>query len=742
VGGGPIGTDRASGRTNGANVSQRSGGEAAARVAAGAMTTGAAGEGSTGAGQGAPAGRASGPSPARRPEERDKAGEVGTSTGPGGSREIPRELFPGGWHRSTWLWLLVFLALNALLGPCLAPAPAERVTVPYTVFKEQVATGNVADVTSRGDAIQGTFKQPVTVPVPDQPGKTATGAKFASQKPTFEDPALMPLLEGHGVVVNAQPIDEGGAWWLTLVVSVGPALLLFGALYWLSTRAAGGQAGAFGVGKSRARRYGRAQRPAVTFADVAGIDEAREELAEVVDFLRNPPKYLRLGGTIPKGVLLVGAPGTGKTLLARAVAGEAEVPFFEMSASEFVELFVGVGASRVRDLFEQAKKVAPAIVFIDELDAIGRSRGAASALAGHDEREQTLNQLLVEMDGFETRQAAVIVLAATNRPDVLDQALLRAGRFDRRVAIQRPDRPGREKILAVHTRGVPLAPDVSLADLAAATPGLVGAELRNLVNEAALRAARKGEDGVGREDFAEAMERIMLGAARHIAVSPEDRRRVAYHEAGHALVGLALPGSDPVRKVTIVPRGEALGATYQIPVDDRQSYPRDYLLARITGALAGRAAELVVFGDLTTGAENDLKQVTEIALRMVTRWGMSEEVGPLALEGVASDTYLGLELGRPRWYGEQVSEAADRAVRRIVDDCHARATAVLTRERPGLDAVAGALLARESLDEAELGALLRQAPAQAPGSHEQGTPHPGPANAARPAAERAPAGLS
>jgi cell division protease FtsH len=647
----------------------------------------------------------------------DKGNTLGSRCGGTPSRDKPRTDgspptgrwpgFPG--LSSLWLWLAAFLILNALLGPCLASTPTDRVTVPYTTFKEQVEAGNVADVTSRGDAIQGTFKQPVTVPLPDQPNKSATGTKFASQKPTFEDPALMPMLEAHGVVVNAQPVDGGGAWWLTLLISLAPALLLVALLYWASTRAAGGpMGGALGVGRSRARRYAET-RPTVTFADVAGIDEAREELVEVVDFLKNPPKYLRLGGTIPKGVLLVGPPGTGKTLLARAVAGEAGVPFFEMSASEFVEMFVGVGASRVRDLFEQAKKEAPAIVFIDELDAIGRSRSAGGGLAAHDEREQTLNQLLVEMDGFETRQAAVIVLAATNRPDVLDPALLRAGRFDRRVAVQRPDRDGRAKILAVHTRGVPLAADVSLSDLAAATPGLVGAELRNLVNEAALRAAGKGKDAVGRDDFSEAMEKIMLGAARHIAVSPEDRRRVAYHEAGHALIGLELPGSDPVRKVTIVPRGEALGATYQIPVDDRQNYPRDYLLTRIVGALGGRAAELVVFGDLTTGAENDLQQVTQIARGMVARWGMSDEVGPLALEGNAPDSYVGLELGRPRWYGEAVSEAADRAVRRIVDDCHARAVEILTRERTALDALAEALLARESLDEAELRLVVAEA---------------------------------
>ena len=606
------------------------------------------------------------------------------------------------------LWLLMIVVLNFLIAPFLPGSPPERIVVPYSTLREQIESGNVADVTMKGDAIQGTFRQPVTVPMPGKPDKTASGTTFTSQKPAFDDPNLLPLLASRGVLISAQPVDGGGAWWLSLLISFAPMLLLVGLFYWMSTRAGGGRTGVFGIGKSKARRYAE-QRPAVTFADVAGIDEARDELAEVVDFLKTPRTYLRLGGTIPKGVLLVGAPGTGKTLLARAVAGEAGVPFFELSASEFVEMFVGVGASRVRDLFEQAKKEAPAIVFIDELDAIGRSRGAGGGMAGHDEREQTLNQLLVEMDGFETRQAPIIVLAATNRPDVLDAALLRAGRFDRRIVIQRPDRLGRENILRVHTRGVPLQADVSLAELAASTSGFVGAELRNLVNEAALRAARKGKDAVGRDDLAEAMEKIMLGAVRHIAISPADRRRVAYHEAGHALVGLRLPGADPVRKVSIVPRGEALGVTYQMPIDDRQNYSRDYLLVRITCALAGRAAELVVFGDLTTGAEIDLKQLTQIARQMVTRWGMSEEVGPLALEGVAPDNYLGFEPNQPHWYGDDVARAADRAIRCIVDDCHSRATAILVRERTTLDAIAAALLEHESLDGDDLQRLLAQA---------------------------------
>lgn len=621
----------------------------------------------------------------------------------------PKQSSPfGNWR--PWALLAIFVVLNSLLAPILVPETSERVTVPYTTFKQQIQANNVSEITSRGEAIQGTFKQAVTVPRVDAPDKTATGTKFDTRAPAFEDLTLIPLLEQQGVIVNARPLDEGRSWWISLLISVLPGLLIFGLLFWSMSRMSQAQGGAFGLGRSRAKRYVE-EKPSITFQDVAGIDEAEAELEEIVDFLKNPQKYQRLGGTIPKGVLLVGAPGTGKTLLARAVAGEAGVPFFSLSASEFVEMIVGVGASRVRDLFQQAKKEAPAIIFIDELDAIGRARGGSGGFGGHDEREQTLNQLLVEMDGFDSRQA-VIVLAATNRPDVLDQALLRPGRFDRRVTVLRPDKEGREKILRVHTRGVPLAPELSLAELAQSTPGLVGAELRNLVNEAALLAARKEKDAVGKDDFFEAMEKIMLGAARHIAISPEDRRRVAYHEAGHALIGLVLPDADPVTKVTIVPRGQALGVTYQMPVDDRHNYPKEYLLARITGALGGRAAEEIVFGDITTGAENDLQQVTAIARQMVTRWGMSEEVGLLALDSPAQDNFLGTGIG-PRWYSEETARVVDRAIQGIVDECHREALAILERERVRLDALAGALLERESLDEAEILAVA-ELPGRAP----------------------------
>jgi cell division protease FtsH len=435
----------------------------------------------------------------------------------------------------------------------------------------------------------------------------------------------------------------------------------------------------------------------VSFDDVAGIDEAENELVEIVDFLKNPANYQRLGGTMPKGVLLVGAPGTGKTLLARAIAGEAGVPFFSLSASEFIEMIVGVGAARVRDLFKQAREAAPSIIFVDELDAIGRVRGSGGALGGHDEREQTLNQILTEMDGFDSREG-VVVLAATNRADVLDPALLRPGRFDRRIVVQRPDRAGRAAILRVHTKNVPLAPDVLLDRIAADTPGLVGAELRNLVNEAALLAARKsGATAVTASDFTEALEKITLGPARNLLLNPADRERTAYHEAGHALLGLLVPSSDRVQRVSIVPRGMSLGSTYQLPVDDRTSYAEDYLRARITSALGGRAAEQLVYGVTTTGAENDLQQVTEIARHMVLRWGMSEKLGPISFIAPQDRDLPPAFQHQP--YSDATSELIDAEVRRIVEECHHEAARLLREHRDELTALAQALLKAESLDE-------------------------------------------
>jgi cell division protease FtsH len=622
---------------------------------------------------------------------------------PGSQRPDPRQLRPWPW----WLAFLVLLAANWMLMKILLPTPS-YVNVPYTFFKQQVQAGNVESITSEGDAIQGTFKEAVAYPPPESrptpgakpqlPAAKPRGSKeFKTRLPAFADPGLETLLEQKGVVIKA--VQESQPLWQSLLIGFGPTLLLIAGFIWLSQRAGGSGGGLFGLGQSRAKRYVEQQQVRVAFDDVAGIEEAKNELIEVVDFLKNPAKYQRLGGSVPKGVLLVGAPGTGKTLLARAVAGEAGVPFFSMSASEFVEMIVGVGAARVRDLFKHAREAAPAIIFIDELDAIGRARGAGVTIGGHDEREQTLNQILTEMDGFDSG-VGVIVLAATNRADVLDPALLRPGRFDRRIIVQRPDRPGRAAILKVHTKQVPLAQDVSLERIAAETPGLVGAELRNLVNEAALLAARKGESEVHAQDFSEAMEKIALGPARHMLLTAADRERTAYHESGHALLGLLVPGGDSVRRVTIVPHGMALGVTYQLPTDDRTSYSQEYLRGRITTALGGRAAEYLVYGAVTTGPENDLQQVTAIARQMVLRWGMSEKLGPLSF-AVPQDEHLPAAFQRQP-YSEATSELIDAEVKRIVEECEQDARRLLSEHRDKLDALATALLKAESLDEEEI----------------------------------------
>jgi cell division protease FtsH len=619
----------------------------------------------------------------------------------------PRQFRPQPW----WLTILVIMAANWALMRVLTPEP-RFVDIPYTLFKEQVAASNVEEVTSQGDAIQGTFKKEVTYP---RDGPTArTALRFQTLLPAFANPGLETLLEEKGVLINARPLDEGRSLSQSLLLGFGPTLLLIGAFIWLNQRMMASGRGLFGLGRSRAKRYSETEAK-VTFEDVAGIDDAENELVEIVDFLKNPAKYQRLGGTVPKGVLLIGAPGTGKTLLARAIAGQAGVPFFSLSASEFVEMIVGVGASRVRDLFKQAREAAPSIIFIDELDAIGRARGSGSGIGGHDEREQTLNQILTEMDGFDSREG-VIVLAATNRADVLDAALLRPGRFDRRVIVQRPDRAGRAAILKVHTKRVPLAADVDLGRLAAETPGLVGAELRNLVNEAALLAARKDQNEVHARDFSEAVQKITLGPERHILLNQVDRERTAYHESGHALLGLLVPGSDPVHRVTIVPRGMALGATYQLPTDDRTSYAEDYLRARIISALGGRAAEQLIYGIVTTGGENDLQQVTEIARQMVLRWGMSEKLGPISFVAPHDDGLPPAFQRQP--YSEATAELIDAEVRRIVEECQGEATQLLAQHRDKLVALANALLRAESLDEGEILEVtgLGPAPARAAGA--------------------------
>jgi cell division protease FtsH len=601
-----------------------------------------------------------------------------------------RRLWPVAVFAVLLLALNFWIASNATQG-------TQRVRVPYSpFFVQQVQAGNVKEITSTGTAVQGAFKHAVRSP------NTASGTRtteFSTEIPAFANSdALAALLRAKGVVINADPLQSSTPLWQTIVFGFGPTLLFLGLAVWFFRRAASGGGALGSFTRSRARRYDLASSDGVTFADVAGIDEAKEELAEVVDFLRNPAKYRALGGRIPRGVLLSGPPGTGKTLLARAVAGEAGVPFFSISASEFIEMIVGVGASRARDLFAEAKRSAPAIIFIDELDAIGRSRaGAGQGLGGHDEREQTLNQILTEMDGFDP-STGVIVIGATNRPEVLDPALLRPGRFDRRIAVQPPDRRGRDLILAVHTREMPLGPDVDLDSLAATTPGMVGADLASLANEAALLAARRGHERVGMPDFTDALERIVLGAERRIVLSAADRERTAYHEAGHALVGMLNPNADPVRKVSIIPRGVALGVTFASPDADQFSHDEDYLRAKIQVALAGRAAEWIVYGNITTGSESDIEQLTDVARAMVGRWGMSALVGPVA---VLPDEGRATLLPGADTPSEETRRIVDSEVRRLVEEARAEVTELLGAHRSQLDALAHALIEHETLDEAE-----------------------------------------
>ena len=597
------------------------------------------------------------------------------------------------WRRFGAL-LLGLLVLNYFFATLL-PGGQKPAQISYTpFFLKEVNAGNVKSISSRGETVSGEFRHAV-----DPPGSAGKTTKFTTEIPTFANSdQLSSVLQREHVTVNAEPPNQGRSLLANLLISLFPTLLLIGAFVWLARRAAAGAGGGLGAqfGRSKAKRVELGS-TRTTFDDVAGIDDAEDELKEIVDFLRNPDKYAALGAKIPRGVLLTGAPGTGKTLLARAMAGEAEVPFFSASASEFIEMIVGVGASRVRDLFEEAKKAAPAIIFIDELDSIGRARGGNQGLGGHDEREQTLNQILTEMDGFDPR-IGIIVLAATNRPDVLDPALLRPGRFDRRVVVQAPDRVGREQILKVHTRSVPLADDVDLGAIASSTPGMVGADLANLVNEAALLGAKRGHSKVQQDDFADGLEKVMLGAERRVVMSDEERKRTAYHESGHALVGMLTEGADPVRKISIIPRGSSLGVTLSAPEADRFNYDEAYLRGKILVALGGRVAEEVVYGTITTGAESDIQQLTNLARGMVTRWGMSEAVGPVAVEPSGSN---GLLLPGVEGVSQATQELIDAEIRRIVDEAHHDVTMLLTEHREQLEALTAELIKQETLDEAQ-----------------------------------------
>jgi len=637
---------------------------------------------------------------ARKPMPRDERGWRVAPAPDGRGAPAPPPARPPHRTRGFVVFVLVLVAVNWGSVLLFRPSGQPRVHVPFNpYFLKQVQDGQVSAIASRGNTIEGTFTSRLRYPPSD--AKATPTTLFSTEVPTFWNTnQLSALLQGHNVQINAQPANPGTSLAASLLLGFGPTLLIVGLFILIARRMAkgGGAMGALGsFGRSSARRIDP-QQILITFDDVAGIDEAKSELTEIVDFLRDPERYGRLGGRMPHGVLLSGAPGTGKTLLARAVAGEAHAAFFSISASEFIEAIVGVGASRVRDLFAKAKEAAPAIIFIDELDAIGRSRSGQVQVSGaNDEREQTLDQILTEMDGFEPTQA-VVVLAATNRPDVLDHALLRPGRFDRRVAVQAPDRAGRRQILEVHTRSLTLADSVDLGALAATTPGMVGADLANLANEAALLAARRNHESVQMPDFTDALEKIMLGAPRGIVLAPHDRERTAYHEAGHALVGMLTPGADPVRKVSIIPRGLALGVTVSTPDTDRVSYSLEDLQGKIRVALGGRVAEELVYDTITTGAESDIQQLTGIARQMVGRWGMSTAIGPIAV--------LPAEDHGPFFPGASESSPetqrlVDQEVRRMVESAHEDVTRLLDEHREQLESLTRALLADETLDGAD-----------------------------------------
>ena len=609
-----------------------------------------------------------------------------------------------------WLvWLIVLLVFNlvfyAPLVGQMTTSSSPTISLPYSTFLAQVTAGDIKTADVSSSTASGDFKSPYK-----DPASGTTYAHYTTTLLPIDDPSLAGILTSHDVLITGR--SSVTPVWLTvlgLVLTALPVLVFVGLIYFGARAARSQQQGVFGFGKSRAKLYD-AERPATTFADVAGVDAAKADLREEVDFLRDPTQYQRLGARIPKGVLLVGPPGTGKTLLARAVAGEARTPFFSISGTEFVEVFVGVGASRVRDLFEKARAAAPSIVFIDEIDAIGRTRGGSGPLGGgtNDEREQTLDQLLTAMDGFEPNEA-VIVLAATNRPEVLDPALLRPGRFDREVALDPPDRQGREAILKIHTRNMPLAPDVQLGAVAQATPGMSGADLANLANEAALTAARAGRPAVAAADFDAALDRITLGTPGAALMNDDERRTTAYHEAGHALVAYLLPQMDPIRRVTITPRGRSLGVTQFLPIDDRRSYRRDYLLNRMAVGLGGRTAEEIACEDITSGAQNDLQVVTRLAHAMVTQLGMAEELGPTFFGGsgeggLDGNPYAAWE---PKAYSEATAQGIDLAVRRFIDQAHQRSLSLLSEHRAALDALAAALIREESLNLEQIVALLQ-----------------------------------
>lgn len=609
------------------------------------------------------------------------------------------------------LRILIWVAIAALFF-MLFTRPFERPAredISYTQFKEKVRQGQVSTITMKGDQIKGKLKEPIETGPEKSPVKIE---HFKTVLPSVDDPELMDLLEKHDVTIKAESKER--SWLSTLMITLLPWVILIGFFVWsskkLQQRMGGmsGRGGPFGFGKSKAKLYQKSISN-VTFQDVAGLPNAKKELSEVVDYLREPSKYRSLGGELPKGILLVGPPGTGKTLLARAVAGEADVPFYSISGSEFIEMFVGVGASRVRDMFEKAKKDAPAIIFIDELDSIGRVRGTGLG-GGHDEREQTLNQILAEMDGFSPHEN-IVVMAATNRPDVLDPALVRPGRFDRQVTLDRPHKKARKQILEIHARNVPLEEGVDLEEIARLSVGFSGADLKNLVNEAALYAGRHGKEQVGTREFELALDKIRMGVEREEFLTEEDKMIIAYHEAGHALTAKTLPGADPLKKVTIMPRGRALGATEQLPEEDRHNLSRSYLMTRLAVMLGGRAAEKMMYNDVTTGAGQDLQQATQLARRMVCQWGMSEKLGPVTFRQGEPHPFLGREMAQPKDFSEETARLIDEEIRDIIREAEAKAEEILKSHREQLDTLAQALSEHETLEKEEIDQLLGSADA-------------------------------
>jgi cell division protease FtsH len=627
-------------------------------------------------------------------------------------------------HSLNWqhvLWFVLIWMLLTVLFRGVVPEPSSK-EIAYTEFKKKVSGGEVAEITFKGNQITGKFKQKNGDQDRKKPNKNDSFFQFfqndesqhdyfQSTKPALQDSKLLSLLEKNEVVIRAE--EQQRSWFWTLIITLLPWLLIFGLFFYASKKmqermmGGGGRGGGiFGFAKSKAKLFDKKSID-VKFGDVAGLDNAKKELREIVDYLKDPSKFQKLGGELPKGILLVGPPGVGKTLMAQATAGEADVPFYSISGSEFIEMFVGVGASRVRDMFKKAKKEAPTIIFVDELDSIGRVRGTGLG-GGHDEREQTLNQILAEMDGFAPHES-VVVLAATNRPDVLDPALIRPGRFDRRITLDLPQKDARREILKIHTRKVPLAEDVDLENLAERTVGLSGADLKNLVNEAALLAARKNKQKVQAEDLDQARDKILMGIEREDVIGDDEKRMIAYHEAGHALLAELLPDTDPLQKVSIIPRGQALGATEQIPEEDRHNLKRSYLLNRIAIMLGGRAAEKIVFDDVSTGAGDDLKKTTQLARRMVCQWGMSEKLGPVTFKHGEPHPFLGRELSEPKDFSEHTARLIDEEINRIVTQMEQQAEQTLSANRSKLGVLAEQLLMHETLVKEEVENILEGA---------------------------------